>query len=403
MARNKRRLFEEDNLFNYFDTLDECDLKDSNNDDDSLGEDILNEASLADIAKDRSDGKERAWKHALNDDADLDEVERKMKYILQHPEEESNPGVIETTLDDVLKRNKRNIRVGSKNFINVLFTGPAGTGKTSRIKKWAERNHIHLVHVLASVMDDTDMGGAISPDDTGTIVKRLASTELDELDNVENSVLFLDEYNRAADSVRGTLLTLIQDHTIPDPRVPGRQRFLRNFLFTIAAINPEGDYNVKDLDPAELTRFMQRRVDPDKLNNLSYLKDELTRMWASNLEDETIDDEERFDFAQELKRKFNLAEKVLLSPEFDFEESNDPDAFGITSSRTFTNLLMACDGTKKDFLDKWDAFCNPSQKDIIERILRDFKDINNKANSVFSKNKEQKIADLGDAAFIDLL
>ena len=381
------KLNEEENLFDILD----------------IDDNSLTEASLGDTIADRQKGIRREWKTEISDD-ELDEAEKELVHILENPEKAYNPGDIEKTLDSALRQNKRMKRTGSKNFVNVLFIGPAGTGKTSRIKKWAERNNVNLVHVLASTMDDTDLGGAISPNNTGEIVNRLASTEMDELGEVENSVLFLDEYNRAYDSVRGTLLTLIQDHTVPDPRVRGKQRYLENFLFTIAAINPEGDYNVKDLDPAEKTRFRLKNISHDKMNSYGYLKSELARLFDQNNSDPNIDDQERMDFNTEIKRKLNLINTIMPNPEFDFQEA-DPDSgvFGITSARTFTNLLMSCDGTKRDLLDQWDDFCDPEQKPVIERILRDFKDVKNKANSVFSRNKDQKIQDMGDASFIDLL
>lgn len=363
---------------------------------------ILLEDTLGDVVKDRASGVDRKWYNDVNE-TDLSAAEKEIKHILENPEEEFDAGKIESTLDQVLKANKRVIRTGGDNFVNVLFIGPAGTGKTARIKAWARKNNINLVHKLASTMDDTDLGGAIAPDKEGQYVQRLASTELDELANVQDSVLFLDEYNRAYNSVRGTLLTLIQEHTIPDPRVRGGKRFLPNFLFTIAAINPEGEYNVNELDKAEKTRFMKVMVPHEKMNTLSYLKREIARMYDSNMDDPNVDQEEKAEFATELLGKFEIAKTVLSHPDFDFIETDDVDEPGVTSARTFTNLVMFCDGTKKNFIDNWNSFCDPSQKTTIERILREFKDVQNKANSIFTKNKEIKKDELGDEDFLNLI
>ena len=47
---------------------------------------------------------------------------------------------------------------------NLLFIGPAGTGKTGRIRSWCDDNGIILVHKDAKTMDPTDLGGIIAYD-----------------------------------------------------------------------------------------------------------------------------------------------------------------------------------------------------------------------------------------------
>ena len=312
-----------------------------------------------------------------------DRAEAAAKSMLDHPEVEDNAGQIERELDRALKVNQREIKNGGKNFQNVLFVGAAGTGKTARIKAWAANRGINLVHVLASTMDDTDLSGALSPDNTNGIVQRLASTEFDELADVENSVLFLDEFNRAFESVRGTLLTLIQDHTVPDPRVPGKARFLPNFLFTVAAVNPsDGEYNTRKLDPAERSRFKRVNVYSDPRNTMNYLVKELQRQI-----DQSDDPEDILEF----QRKQELVKAILGNKEFNFDtqeeiDMNSEDNGGndlITTARSFTNLIWGCDGTKKDLLNNWDSYCNAMKKPLIQRLLSDYKDKQDKANSVF--------------------
>lgn len=312
-----------------------------------------------------------------------DRAEAAAKKVLDNPETEDNAGQIESELNRALKVNQREIKNGGTNFQNVLFVGAAGTGKTARIKAWADSKGINLVHILASTMDDTDLSGALSPDNTNGIVQRLASTEFDELSDVENSVLFLDEFNRAYESVRGTLLTLIQDHTIPDPRVPGKERFLPNFLFTIAAVNPsDGEYNTRKLDPAERTRFKRVDVYSDPRNTMNYLVKELQRQINQSDDPEDI---------LEFQRKQDLVRAILGNKEFTFDtqeeiDMNSEDNGGndlITTARSFTNLVWGCDGTKKDLLKLWNSYCNALKKPVVERILGDYKDKQDKANSVF--------------------
>ena len=324
---------------------------------------------------------------------------------LEDPVITDNVGQIESELNRALKVNRREIANGGKNFQNVLFVGAAGTGKTARIKAWAKANGVNLVHVLASTMDDTDLSGALSPDNVNGIVQRLGSTEFDELGDVENSVLFLDEFNRAYESVRGTLLTLIQDHTIPDPRVKGHARFLPNFLFTVAAINPsDGEYNTRKLDAAERSRFKRVDVYSDPRNTMNYLIKELQRQIDMSTDHEDI---------LEFTRKQDLVRTILGSRDFQFDtpeeiEANSEDNGGndlITTARSFTNLLWGCDGTKKDFIAQWNNYCNEQKLPLIKAILANYKDKQDKANdvlkgetqsSIFSKQSEGSWAAIKD-------
>ena len=41
------------------------------------------------------------------------------------------------------------------------------------------------------------------------------------------------------------------------------------------------------------------------------------------------------------------------------------------------------DGTKDEFLDIWSSMCNPNKKGMVERILSNYQDVDDKANSVF--------------------
>ena len=368
----------------------------------------LTEATLSDLIDQRKAGIERkpSWREAS--DEELDEVEKKMRYILDNPVETNKPGLIETTLDEAYAQAKWAIEddMGPEGCVNVLFYGPAGTGKTSRIKKWAKEKKVNLVHVLAQVMDQTDLGGAVAPDNTGTIVKRLASTELDALDEVPDSVLFLDEYNRAANPIRGTLLTLIQDHTIPDARLNTRARLLSHFLFTIAAMNQAGydedDDEAHILNQAEQTRFEHIKIEATKEDNKRYILKVLSQRYDKEMGREN-DPVVKANRLLQLKRKFDLIEHLFADPDFDMDTeaeiaANTKNKLTVTA-RTLTNLINRCDGTKKDFLDKWDGFCNPNSKYKAVKALSNYKDIKNKANSVFNKNIQKR----GDIDFIDLL
>lgn len=318
-------------------------------------------------------------KRVLNEDTLGQSVDRQMEADAQKAAnqmdqtntvniDKSEEGDIEEALDRALKTNKRQLAHGGKEFVNVLLVGRGGTGKTARVKKWAASRGLNLVEKDAKSLDVTDMGGAISPDESRTKVNRLATSEWDDLD-APNSVLFLDEYNRAASDVRGSLLTLINDHQIPAEH--GKYKTLKGFLFTIAAINPPNpNYNTDTLDAAERSRFYQVQVNPDPIKHKNYL----IHSYERELQ-QTDDAEEK----QEIFGRMNIAKTLLSSPIFKFDDEEDEDKaneFGlpILNNRTLSKLLEFSDGTKDNFLKLWDGVCNPNKKGMATRILAAYKD-----------------------------
>ena len=295
-------------------------------------------------------------------------------------------GQIEEALDRALKVARRKQGQRGVSYPNVLFFGEAGTGKTSICRAWAAANGINLVEVRASALDPTDIGGLFAPPEKGSNRARKVSTgEFDQLEQ-PNSVLFLDEFNRANRAVRGALLELVNSHYIPDSSVPGGQRFLPNFLFTIATANPpSGTYNVDELDPAEISRFRNINIVNDNAYILRYLTNNL---YAEELKRaENRGDEEEI---LEIKGKIELAKTLLGDKRFAFDDAEDlrkgydkyESTFKPLNYRSFTELLDQCDGTKRDFLDLWNDFANPDKKRMAEGILENYIDVEDKANEV---------------------
>ena len=308
----------------------------------------------------------------------------------------SGSGDIEQALDETLETNLDEIETGGRNFQNILFVGEAGTGKTSRIKAWARKNHINLVVKLASTMDETDLQGALAPNMDKLRAVRLRTNDFDALGN-PRSVLFLDEWNRAPTNIRGTLLTLIQDHTIPDPDGEGGVLFLPNFLFTVAAVNPsDGDYNVTPLDSAEKGRMRIEYVASDPLLIMRYIQHMCDTAIATAKKNNSPN-------LERITKKYtgmrNLATKILSDPRFSFDDTEDirkalDDPNGnqlLLNPRTLTNCLLGSRGDSKVFIARWNSYCNSHKKQMIVDILKDYKDVNDKANSVFDNPSDSVV------------
>lgn len=313
----------------------------------------------------------------------VDQIIDNAENTLEKPIVEEDPDEIFDVLDTALRISRRNIRNATKefertgewpssiNFSNVLLIGEAGSGKSSRVRAWAKARGINLVTKQASTMDELDVGGGVVRGDNGKMI-RIPTEEFDELDDTPNSVLFLDELNRASGRVRGTLLTLIQDHRIPDGK---NMKFLHDMLFTVAAINPSAaalGYDVQDLDPAELSRFGIYEVASDPKVLLNYLKKQYHQEYLD------AEDEEEKLIAL---RKSELAKTLLSNKNFKFDGPEDVadlarSGRSALNARSLTTLLDASEGVKSTFINRWPAYCNPNKWQDVKAILADYEDPN---------------------------
>lgn len=350
----------------------------------------------------------------LNEDGEQDKTLKaaidSAEKVLDNPEVYSGEGDIEMALDRALRNNRQQIRNGSRDFINVLFTGPAGTGKTKRIQAWAKKNNINLVKTIAGTMDEADLGGLPAADLADGVAVKLSTTQFDSLQTEPNSVLFLDEWNRAPQAVRATLLNLIQDHQIPDYREKTGMRFLPNFLFTVAAVNPSDDigYNTDALDDAELGRVIEYEVAPDSKAWLDYTRAALNSQ-LKHAEKNPNKAESEQDI-KEIKGRLGIAEKLVTDPRFSFDSSYDIEKSKeakenhagngkILTYRNLTDILNASDGTKDDFLDLWNRKCNSLKKTTVQEILKDYKDVDDVANSALKNDTDSTVFQSKKSAF----
>lgn len=316
-----------------------------------------------------------------------------------------NKNQVEKVLDRSLKIARRKAKSGDHgDFPNVLLISDAGFGKTDMVRQWAAKNGINLVQKNLGTMGPEAFGGIIAKDSNDPrYATRLGTNEMIRSLSKPNSVLFLDEYNRSKTEIRGAVLTLVQNHMVWDPTEENEERFLDNFLFTIAAINPpNASYKgAKELDPAEQSRFFSLNMVPDPIEHLKYLTDVYTKELNA-----TDDPEEK----KEFQGKLNMCKLILTSPEFsydsgvDIEENSDDPSYKPLNYRSFKLAMDRCDGTKDDFLDIWSHYCNPNKKKIIETILKEYKDVDDKAtqaikgettSNVFAQKKSnlQKLKD----------
>lgn len=305
-------------------------------------------------------------------------------------EVETDVDDIKETLDEILEANLDAREVGSREVVNLLLTGAAGVGKTARVVQWAKENDINLFRLDAQSLDVTDMGGAIVPDKTGTAIQRLTNKELDKL-NEPRSVLFLDEYNRARSEVRATLLTLINDHVYNDATQKSGKKYLPNFLFTVAAVNPSNaSYNTFDLDQAERERFYELAVAPNKMQYLKYLMGEYDEEYERAKEAGS----ERL--MKKVEGKRALAQTIIMDKDFHFDGEKEAEQAlmnhtSTLSPRSFSKVLELSKGKKDLLLKYWNGQCGPSMFDIVKQALANYQDVDDKANDALKQDTESSV------------
>lgn len=148
----------------------------------------------------------------------------------------------------------------------IIMEGTHGIGKSSIVKQYAKENSLHIEELFLSHQEVGDLIGIPSTveidDETVTIWSKpiwLKRIEQNAHKGVR-TVLFLDELNRAPIDVRQSALQLVLERQIHEhilPQVDGLQTMI------VAAVNPSDDYQVDELDPALLDRFLHIAVEAD--------------------------------------------------------------------------------------------------------------------------------------------
>ena len=149
---------------------------------------------------------------------------------------------------------------------SVLIEGKHGIGKSQIFVQFAEENDFHLEVLFLSHQEVGDLIGIPHTIEIDGVLVTTWSVPIwlqrmrKAAAQGKRCVLFLDELNRAPIDVRQSSLQLVLEGKIHEhelPIVDGHKTFVG------AAINPSDDYQVDELDPALLDRFLNVFVEPD--------------------------------------------------------------------------------------------------------------------------------------------
>lgn len=291
------------------------------------------------------------------------------------------PSELTDKLDDCLANAMANKTAGIHDGVDLLITGLPGSGKTGITKQWAKDRGVNLFYLNAK---NDDLGAilngfpvdTIEKDEEGNDVHKVTrsfSKALDRLDE-PNSILFLDEFNRAAPKLRASLLTLINEHTVEGPNKDGTREF-KNLLFTVACINPSvpTDPGAMELNDAEMSRFVDS-IDWDSKPDdaLRYINFHVGRL----IKELKPDDENYEFFYVRYNKILNLANALIGDPTFEFDSRDDlldlfNDKAKMLNQRAITDALMSHGYSKNKFLKWVDNYSKFLEKDkeMIHYIL----------------------------------
>ncbi len=273
------------------------------------------------------------------------------------------------------RRNRRN-KFTKGAGTDLLVNGLPGSGKTGIVRDWAKARGCKLAYLDAKDDEiDVVIKGLmrVNADVNGAFASKAWSRELDKLD-AEDSILFLDEFNRAPEALRASLLTLINEHRVPGPGDDGYRHF-PNLLFTIACINPSvpTDPGAIPLNDAEKSRFKNKLIfdsTPDRaLKYFNIFFPEILDALDPN-SPEYADDYIFF------SKAYDLAKFIVKDPSFNFDTRDDLEMLADTDAsmlnqRSLTDGLISDGGEGKDVFITWVE----TQSGFLDRDIQMIKDI----------------------------
>ncbi len=141
----------------------------------------------------------------------------------------------------------------------VLLVGMTGVGKSEILAQAAQEMKIGFLARDLSLMEPVDLAGIPIIQD-----RRTEYAPPSYLPSKGKGIIAFEELNRSPRHVRAPCLQLLTARCLNDYRLPPK-------WLPCAAINPAGDeYDVDELDPALLARFMTLNVVPDKTSWLRW-------------------------------------------------------------------------------------------------------------------------------------
>jgi hypothetical protein len=380
----------------------------------------LKTASKDEIADDIQAGAEEADKFVEEEDAEEEaEVVKNLASIIRNPYGTGRLSDVDKVLQRALENAMDTIEDGVVEkgaFPNVLIYGLAGFGKTAKVKAFCRKHNLNLFECDAKSLDIATVGGIpypVTDPKTGEVTQSpIGSRYWDGL-NKPNTVLYLDELNRTGPAIRGSLLTLINEHTLPmtikDPKT-GEIKNVKeypNILFTVVSINPADDIfqDNEDLDPAMISRHVAViEQGPDIRDFLAHL----TEVYTAIENNMYLRPERKVKYMGQ----FELAKAILTDPSFTkggFDDADDVRAIyydktrigNYLNYRSFYSVLRNCDGTKKDYLEALSfSGISKTKVTLIKNILSTYTDkvtvgnmlFNQNASSVRTKKAAQEVA-----------
>lgn len=364
---------------------------------------VLTDVSVDEIADDIQDGAEEAGKFVEEEAADEEaEVVKNLTKIIKNPYGTGRLSDVEKVLQRALNNAMESIEDGTTEmgaFPNVLIYGLAGFGKTAKVKAFCRDHNLNIFECDAKSLDIATVGGIPYPKTdpkTGEITQSpIGSRYWDGL-NKPNTVLYLDELNRTGPAVRGSLLTLINEHTLPmtieDPKT-GEVKNVKhypNILFTVVSINPADDIfqDNENLDPAMISRHVAViEQGPDIRDFLAHL----TKTYTAIGNNPYLKPERKVKYMGQLE----LAKAILTDKGFSFDDAKDVRAIyyddtrigNYLNYRSFYSVLRNCDGTKKDYLEALSySGLSKAKVTMIKNILATYTDKVTVGNMLFNKN-----------------